>query len=49
MLVPTLSRRRCCRRSRPIRNANHFTEGMAVGTDDKQLTGPLLQWIEERR
>ena len=32
-----------------VRDANHFTEGMAVGTSDEQLTGPLLEWIRARR
>lgn len=32
-----------------VRDANHFTEGMAVGTPDRQLTGPLLEWIRARR
>lgn len=32
-----------------VRDANHFTEGMAVGTADEQLTGPLLRWIEAQR
>lgn len=32
-----------------VRDANHFTEGMAVGTEDKQLTGPLQKWIRARR
>lgn len=28
---------------------NHFTEGMAVGTADQSLTGPLEEWIRARR
>jgi len=29
-----------------LQDSNHFSEGMAVGTPDQQLTGPLLKWIE---
>ena len=32
-----------------VRDANHFTEGMAVGTTDQSLTGPLLEWVQARR
>ena len=32
-----------------LKDHNHFTEGMAVGTDDRSLTGPLLAWIKARR
>jgi acetyl esterase/lipase len=35
-----------CPRSVELKDANHFSEGMAVGTSDQQLTGPLLQWIQ---
>jgi hypothetical protein len=28
-----------------LKDSNHFSEGMAVGTSDKQLTGPLLKWL----
>jgi triacylglycerol lipase len=35
-----------CPRSVELKDSNHFSEGMAVGTSDQQLTGPLLQWIK---
>jgi triacylglycerol lipase len=35
-----------CPKSVELKDANHFSEGMAVGTPDQQLTGPLLQWIK---
>jgi acetyl esterase/lipase len=35
-----------CPNSVELKDSNHFTEGMAVGTPDQQLTGPLLQWIK---
>ena len=28
-----------------LKDHNHFTEGMAVGTRDTSLTGPVLNWI----
>lgn len=28
-----------------LANHNHFTEGMALGTSDRSLGGPLLDWI----
>jgi triacylglycerol lipase len=31
-----------------LKDHNHFTEGLAVGTDDQSLTGPLKTWIAER-
>jgi len=34
-----------CPKSLELKDSNHFSEGMAVGTPDQQLTGPLLQWI----
>ena len=34
-----------CPRYVHLANHNHFTEGMAVGTDDQSLTGPLLEWM----
>lgn len=34
-----------CPRSLELKDSNHFSEGMAIGTADLQLTGPLLQWI----
>jgi triacylglycerol lipase len=34
-----------CPKSVELKDSNHFSEGMAVGTSDRQLTGPLLQWI----
>ena len=35
-----------CPKSVELRDSNHFSEGMAVGTPDHQLTGPLLHWIK---
>jgi acetyl esterase/lipase len=35
-----------CPTSVELKDSNHFSEGMAVGTSDQQLTGPLLQWIK---
>jgi hypothetical protein len=35
-----------CPRSVELKDSNHFSEGMAVGTSDQQLTGPLLEWIK---
>jgi triacylglycerol lipase len=34
-----------CPKSVELKDSNHFSEGMAVGTSDQQLTGPLLRWI----
>jgi len=34
-----------CARTIYLRDHNHFTEGMAVGTGDQSLTGPLLDWM----
>jgi len=34
-----------CPKSVELKDSNHFSEGMAVGTTDQQLTGTLLQWI----
>jgi len=34
-----------CPKSLELKDSNHFSEGMAVGTTDQQLTGPLLRWI----
>jgi len=34
-----------CARTIYLRDHNHFTEGMAVGTSDESLTGPLLDWM----
>lgn len=46
-LIEGLCRTRSrCPKSVELKDANHFTEGMAVGTSDQQLTGPLLQWIK---
>ena len=28
-----------------LKDSNHFSEGMAVGTSDQQLTGPLMAWM----
>ena len=35
-----------CPKSVDLKDSNHFTEGMALGTSDQQLGGPLLQWIK---
>ncbi len=35
-----------CPKSVELKDSNHFSEGMAVGTPDQQLTGPLLEWIK---
>jgi acetyl esterase/lipase len=35
-----------CPTSVELKDSNHFSEGMAVGTPDQQLTGPLLKWIK---
>ncbi len=35
-----------CPKSVELKDSNHFSEGMAVGTPDHQLTGPLLKWIK---
>lgn len=35
-----------CPKSVELKDSNHFSEGMAVGTPDQQLTGPLLHWIK---
>jgi triacylglycerol lipase len=32
-----------------LKDHNHYTEGMAVGTSDRSLTEPLLRWIERLR
>jgi triacylglycerol lipase len=34
-----------CPKSVMLKDSNHFSEGMAVGTSDHQLTGPLLAWM----
>ena len=34
-----------CPKSVMLKDSNHFSEGMAVGTSDQQLTGPLLAWM----
>lgn len=34
-----------CPKSVELKDSNHFSEGMAVGTSDHQLTGPLLAWM----
>lgn len=34
-----------CPTSVHLKDHNHFTEGMALGTDDQSLSGPLLEWI----
>ena len=35
-----------CPKSVLLKDHNHFSEGMAVGTSDQSLSGPLLQWIK---
>ena len=35
-----------CPASVDLPDHNHFTEGMAVGTEDTSLSGPVLRWIE---
>ena len=40
---------RACPASVDLPDHNHFTEGMAVGTDDVSLSGPVLRWIEALR
>lgn len=35
-----------CPKSVHLKDHNHFTEGMALGTADQSLGGPLLEWIE---
>lgn len=46
-LIEGLCRTRSrCPRSLELKDSNHFSEGMAVGTPDQQLTGPLLLWIK---
>jgi len=34
-----------CPKSVELKDSNHMSESMAVGTPDHQLTGPLLHWI----
>ena len=34
-----------CPPSVELKDSNHFSEGMAVGTPDQQLSGPLLKWL----
>jgi triacylglycerol lipase len=38
-----------CPKSVELKDSNHFSEGMALGTSDQQLSGPLLQWIKALR
>ena len=38
--------KRRCPTSVELKDASHFSEGMAVGTPDQQLTEPLLRWIK---
>ncbi|WP_404713863.1 alpha/beta hydrolase [Sphingomonas sp. MMS24-J13] len=38
-----------CPRHVYVKNSNHFSEGMAVGTADQTLTGPLLEWVKGLR
>jgi triacylglycerol lipase len=34
-----------CPRYVHLKDHNHFTEGMSLGTEDQSLAGPLLEWI----
>lgn len=34
-----------CPASVELKDSNHFSEGMALGTSDQQLAGPLLKWM----
>lgn len=34
-----------CPRYVHLKDHNHFTEGMALGTDDQSLAAPLLEWM----
>lgn len=34
-----------CPKSVDLKDSNHFSEGMALGTSDQQLSAPVLQWI----
>jgi acetyl esterase/lipase len=36
-----------CPRHVHLKDHNHFTEGMALGTDDQSLAAPLLEWIAD--
>jgi triacylglycerol lipase len=36
-----------CPRYVHLQDHNHFTEGLAVGTEDQSLTAPLLEWIAD--
>jgi len=46
-LLPELCRTPArCPASVYLVDHNHLTEGMAVGTEDRSLAGPLLEWIE---
>lgn len=36
-----------CPRYLHLKDHNHFTEGWSVGTDDRSLTGPLLDWMAD--
>ncbi|HEY4030498.1 MAG TPA: alpha/beta hydrolase [Caulobacteraceae bacterium] len=35
-----------CPKAVELKDSNHFSEGMALGTSDQQLSGPLLQWMK---
>ena len=35
-----------CPKSVVLKDSNHFSEGMALGTSDQQLAAPLLEWIK---
>ena len=36
-----------CPRYVHLKDHNHFTEGMSLGTDDQSLAGPLLEWMAD--
>jgi len=45
-LVSSLCRSQAgCPRYLYLRDHNHFTEGMSLGTADASLSAPLLDWI----
>jgi triacylglycerol lipase len=35
-----------CPRYVHLKDHNHFTDGMSLGTADKSLSGPLVEWME---
>ncbi len=45
-MIDTLcAKPKTCPTSIELPDHNHYTEGMAIGTDDISLTQPLLQWL----